>query len=227
MYYSSNSSPSSRLEDPRDKSPSDLVAVLVPGLSVLSTATLLVSDATLDQEDSHENGVSPGKKGEGPLLGSSVHGQTSSSALRVGQDQVSEVVGVTDNSPPSRAQKNSLVLLSIGSVVLGLDDLGLLSPDDAVSLGLTSEILLVVDKAEDDVSEGSGSEKDGSSHIGEIVGIAGKVLSLESVGSGQPDHGSPSKVESVVVVANVNGAEVPVRVSTAHLKQRNLRTSPR
>lgn len=117
---------------------------------------------------------------------------------------------MSHGAPPTRAEKDSLVLHTVGGLVLGLDNLCLLAPDDAVALGPASEILLVVDETEDNVAGCTGSEEESSAKVGEGVRVVCKVLGLKGVDCRQPHHASPREVEAVVVVADVNGAKVPI-----------------
>lgn len=48
--------------------------------------------------------------------------------------------------------------------------------------------------------------------VREVNRILGEVLSLQGVDCGQPDDAAPREVESEMVVADVDGAEVPVFV---------------
>lgn len=101
------------------------------------------------------------------------------------------------------------MILPIRSLVSGPDNLCLLSPDHALAIGTSDNVFLIIDGAEYHISRDTNRQDSSRSCVREINRVAGKVLRLESVDCRKPDHGTPSKVESVVVVANIDGAEIP------------------
>lgn len=92
-----------------------------------------------------------------------------------------------------------------------LDHLGLAAPDIALAPSAPCEILLVVNGAEEDVARQSGGEDHGRGGVREVVRVPCEVLSLKCVDGREPDHRPPGEVEAVVVVADVDCAEVPKR----------------
>ena len=70
----------------------------------------------------------------------------------------------------------------------------------------------MVDTAEDDVA-GDASEEDHSClKVRPDHGIASEVLRLKGVNRGKPHDTPPSKIESKMIMTNVNRAEIPIFV---------------
>lgn len=188
--------------DAGQDNPADLLAILLPSLSILQRAALLISPAAMNEQNGHEDGVGPWQE----VL------EAAGSAHRVRQDQITKVVDVSGISPPARAQQNAVMLESILGAILDMYNLRFLAPKHAISLGATDEILLVIDRAEQNISSNTGACQENGPEVGENDWVDCQVLGLKSVNTWEPDNGSPSEVEAKVVMANIDSAKVPILV---------------
>lgn len=126
--------------------------------------------------------------------------------------EVTDIVEVTRETPVTGAEEERLVGLAVGGDEGGADDLGGLAPDHALAVSRADDILLVVDGAEDEVAGKADSENDAELNGGQVDGVADKIVRLEGVQPGQPNGITPGEVEAEVVVGDIDGAEVPVLV---------------
>ena len=88
----------------------------------------------------------------------------------------------------------------------------LLPPNHAIALRPSYQILLVIDATKQNVPPNPEAEDERSRGPGEVDGVAREILDLQGVHGRQPGRGTPGKVEAKVVVADVDGAYVPVLV---------------
>lgn len=157
---------------------------------------------TVQQQDGHVDDVEVRQE----VLGAAGH------AHGERDQEVTDIVEVTRETPVTGAEEERLVGLAIGGDEGGADDLGGLAPDHALSVGRTDDIFLVVDGAEDEVAGEADGENKAELDRGQVDGVADEVVRLEGVQPGQPDGITPGEVEAEVVVGDINGAEVPVLV---------------
>jgi hypothetical protein len=116
-------------------------------------------------------------------------------------------------TPPSREKKDTLMLKAILSPILHTNDFGRRSPKLAVSFRSANEILLMVDGTEDGVTANSYPEDSQSMKVRQSGGVPGQVLGLKGVYRRKPDDGAPCKVETKVVMTDVDRPQIPVFVN--------------
>lgn len=162
----------------------------------------MVTLNAVEQKDGHIDDVKIGQQ----VLGTAghAHGQ--------GYQQVTDIVEVARETPVTGAQQQGLMGLSIRCNEGGADDFGGLAPDHTLAVGGANNVLLVVDGAEDEVSNVSDSKDKGKLDRSQVDGVANEVVRLEGVQPGQPNGITPGQVEAKVVVGNVDGAQVPILV---------------
>jgi len=160
-----------RLVDVRDELVRDSLHVLLPELAVLALAASVITLDAVQQQDGHVDDVEVRQQ----VLGTArhAHGQ--------GDQQITNIVEVTGETPVSRAQQQRLVGLAIRGDERGADDLGGLAPDHALAVGGADNILLVVDGAEDEVSSEANGEDESKLERGQVNGVANQVVGLEGV----------------------------------------------
>jgi hypothetical protein len=81
-----------------------------------------------------------------------------------------------------------------------------------MAFGAANEIFLVVDTAEKNIATDACKENSRRLEVGPYHGIAGQILRLKGVDGWEPDNRSPGKVESKVVMANIDSAKIPIFV---------------
>ncbi len=114
--------------------------------------------------------------------------------------------------PVPGTQQQAVMLQAVFRLILHPQNSGGRTPEGAIALGATNEIFLVVDAAEEDVAAETGGEDSDGLEVREDDGVAGEVLRLEGVDTGEPDEGAPREIEAEMVVADIDGSEVPVFV---------------
>lgn len=70
----------------------------------------------------------------------------------------------------------------------------------------------MVDGAEEDITADSCEKDCCSLDVRPYDWISGEVLGLKGVNGREPDKGSPCEIESEVVMANIDGPEIPILV---------------
>ncbi len=91
--------------------------------------------------------------------------------------------------------------------------LSLLSPDVAPAISTTNQVFLVIYRSEEYITSKPSGKGYRCSQRRQLDRVACKILRLQGVNCRQPDHGAPGQIEAEVVVAHVNGTEVPNNVS--------------
>lgn len=153
----------------------------------------------MNQEQRHPDGVVPHQHLASP--GQSTRGEAN--------EQVAHVVGVSRQPPPTAAEEQARMLLAICCRIRCCDDLGRFAPDEALAAGTTDTVLLVVDGTEDGVTCKADAEEECLSGHRRRRGIQAEVLTLDRVHGWQVTEAAPSKVKAIVIMGNVNGAQVP------------------
>jgi hypothetical protein len=125
--------------------------VLFPELSILAMTSLVVTLNANEEESRHVEDVKVGE--DVARAAGHAHGQR--------DQKVTNVVKVTGETPESRSEKERLVDFSIRGNVLGPNDLSRLSPDFALAVRRSDNVLLIVDSPEDIVSTHSSRENNG------------------------------------------------------------------
>lgn len=98
--------------------------------------------------------------------------------------------------------------ISVGGLVGGLDVLGLLSPDDGVSLGLPEPLALLIDVIVDIDGEDPGEEEENSLLGANVDGVGDEEEGAVGVEGGKPVEAAPANVKPEAVVHDVNGIEI-------------------
>lgn len=91
--------------------------------------------------------------------------------------------------------------------------LGLPPPNAALAISTTNQVFLVIYRSEEHITSESGCEYDRCAQRRQLDGVPCKILRLQCVNCWKPYYGAPGQVEAKVVVAHVNGTEVPGDVS--------------
>jgi len=176
--------------------PFDPLAIFLPALPILHRTALLISPAAVNQQRSHENRVRPGEQ----------IGKTTSRTHRVREDKIAKVVHVSCVAPPAGAEEKTVMLEPVFRAVFDTHDLGWGTPEEAVALGASYKILLVIDGAEENVSTYASEEKEEELEIRQDDWVNGEILCLECVYTGKPDNRAPCEVKSEVIMTDIDGA---------------------
>jgi len=105
------------------------------------------------------------------------------------------------------------MFLAITSAISTSDVLGGFSPYRDLAFVSPEPIPLVVSRAESAIADQTGGQDGSGLERGEVGWIAGKILHLESVKSGQEGRVAPGEGEAEMVMADVDGPCVPGRIS--------------
>ena len=103
--------------------------------------------------------------------------------------------------------------LAVFGPVRATDVLGLGAPDCGVAVGRSHDVFLMVGGPEYTVACEAEEGQEGSLPVGQVNGIAGKILGLDGVDGGDQGHGAPAQVVAEMVMADVDGAKIPVGAS--------------
>lgn len=145
--------------------------VLLPVLAVLALAAGMITLDTVQQQNGHVDDVVVRQQVLGAA--SHAHGQR--------DQQIAHIVEVARQTPVAGAEQQRLVGLAIRCHKRSADDLGRLAPDHALAVGRTNNVLLVVDRAEDEVSCKADGEDDAELNWGQVNWVAEEVVGLEGV----------------------------------------------
>lgn len=145
--------------------------VLFPELAILALAASVITLDAVQQQDGHVDDVEVRQQ----VLGAAghAHGQ--------GDQEITNIVEVTRETPVSGAEEERLVGLAVRGDERGADHLGGLAPDHALAVGRADNVLLVVDRAEDEVTSEADGENETELDGGQVDGVADQVVRLESV----------------------------------------------
>jgi hypothetical protein len=91
-----------------ENDPPNPLAIFLPALAILLRTPFFIPPTAMNQQNCHENGISPRQQMRESTR--STHG--------IGQDEIAEVIHVSREAPPSRAQKQGVVLQSIVRSIL-------------------------------------------------------------------------------------------------------------
>lgn len=97
-------------------------------------------------------------------------------------------------------------------VILHMQHFSFGTPDRASALRAAYEVLLVVHAAEERVAADTREKDTYGVRRWQHDGVSGEVLRLQGVHAWQPDHGAPGEVKAKVVMADIDGTEVPIFV---------------
>lgn len=111
--------------NPRENHPSHSLAVLIPTRPILLRTSLLISPATMNQQNSHEQSIRPRQQVFKSTR--STHG--------IGQDEITQIIHVSSPAPPSRAEQNTFMLQTIMSSILDGNDSSWWAPEVAFAFG--------------------------------------------------------------------------------------------
>jgi len=145
--------------------------VFLPVLAVLALAASVITLDTVQQQNGHVDDVEVGQQ----VLGTAghAHGQR--------QQQIADIVEVARQTPVAGAEQQRLVRLAIRCHERSANDLGRLAPNHALAIGGANNVLLVVDRAEDEVSCRADGEDDAELDWSQVDRVAEKVVGLECV----------------------------------------------
>jgi hypothetical protein len=125
--------------------PLDSLAIFLPSLPILLRATLLIPPAAMNEQGRHENSICPRQQVVKPTC----------CAHWVWQDEVAKIVDVSCKAPPSRAQKDTIMLYPITCSVLDSDKFSWRTPQLAVAVRATHDVFLVIDGSKQNVATDS------------------------------------------------------------------------
>lgn len=182
-----------------DESVRHSVRVLLPVFAVFAAAAVLVPHTAVHQQDGHVNDIK-------------VREQVTESAGRaVGQrsHQVPSVVKMPGHAPEASGEQFAFVDASVGRAVGALDVGRLAAPDGAGSLCASEQVLLVVRGAEDVITSQTKEQNGRGVDVRELDGMVDQVQALQRVEIRQPHTVSPAQHPSKVIMADVNGLQVP------------------
>lgn len=112
----------------------NLLAILFPVRTIFFSAAIIITKGTVGQQDGEEDNVE---------VGSNNASIESWQTPKEGSKNFWHVMEVTRNSPPT-VQKKQTFSYGISGVVFSDNASGLLSPNDAFSLGLTEDVTLPI-----------------------------------------------------------------------------------
>lgn len=115
-------------------------------------------------------------------------------------------------APPSRAEKQAIMFQSVLRPVLDAENFCFGAPYLALSLGSAAQVLLVINAPENGVPTDTSDGDCSSLQRRQDDWISGKILGLEGVHAGEPDDAAPCKIESEMIVADIDGAKIPIFV---------------
>ena len=104
------------------------------------------------------------------------------------------------------------MLHPITRLELRTDEACFATPNDTIAFGATHKVLLVIHAAEKHVASDSKTKNHGSLEPRELKRVTCEILHLQRVHGRKPRGRAPGEVEAKVVMANVNGANVPILV---------------
>lgn len=122
----------------------------------------------MNQQDCHKDGVSPRKQVV----------EAACSAHAVAEDQISQVIRMSCQTPPSRDKHYAFVGQAIACLILHPEDLGLGSPDEAIALGTSRKVFLVVYRAKQSISTSANDRQANHSRHRQGYWTASEVLRL-------------------------------------------------
>ena len=216
QIYKHSTASSIHLVDTRDDLPPDNLLVLLPILTVLLGALLVISQITVDQENGKVQDVevgehdtpSPGlaldnlttvKHGDGTrgaaasaqnLITSNAGGKRVRPALQ----PIAEIVDMASDAPPSGGDETGASLgLEVGKML------------DAGVLGVRAEVvLLAVGQTEDAITSSQNSADSDQAQSAELLGVGSQVTGLGRVHEGHPNNVSETQHESKAIGGDVH-----------------------
>lgn len=138
-----------------------------------------------------------------------VTGASNEDAGTVAQQQIAGLVGVPRPPPPAAAEEQARVLAAVRGLVGSCQKPGRFAPDEAAPSKSAEAVLLVVDSAEDKVACDLQSKDDGEIRRGGRGRVQAQVLALDSVGGRQEAKATSGEIKAVIVVGDVDGAQIP------------------
>lgn len=172
------------LVDARDDTAADKLAVLVPVLSILLLASLVVAKLTVHEQNRKVGNVEVRNGGS----------ESTRQRPCPGHDPVAKIVGVSRTAPPARSQQ--LASRSGGHVL------------EVLGVGAVAELVLFrVGFAENVVADEVDSNDSRSSSDTEVDRSESKVAGLQTVDEGHPDEVSNREHETEAVGGNVHSGE--------------------
>jgi len=156
----------------------------------------------MNEQGRHENSICPRQKVVKPTC----------CAHWVWQDEVAKIVDVSRKAPPSRAQKDTIMLYPITCSVFYSNNFSWRTPQLAVAVRTTHEVFLMIDGSKQNVATDSSCQNCQGQGVWEDDRVSSKVLCLESIHPRKPDNGSPCQVKSKVIMTDVDSAKIPIFV---------------
>ena len=103
------------------------------------------------------------------------------------------------------------MLFAVRSLVLGHNVLCGLAPYQALSLTKrrSEPVFFIVGNSENRISHQANAENNSQICLGDWGRVHAEILRLDGVRRGQKAETAPGEIEAVVVVGNVDGAQVP------------------
>ena len=207
MFFSS--SPSKYV---RDELVRHLLLVIIPVLAVLCSATGVVPEGSIEEQDRQEDHVE---------VRHDVCEQGRGSPKKGPQD-LRDVVKVPCDAPPAGEKQERGLGLPFSCLVPCCDELGLLSPHLGFAGGCSEYLALLVGSPVDVDAQDSQAEDRGSNGKRQVDWVLNQVKHRRGVDAWHPNEASPAYVESCPVVRNVHGAEV-ARLPQEELEDINIR----
>lgn len=102
---------------------------------------------------------------------------------------------------------------SVRRLIGNLDHFCWLAPDPTLTVGTSRYVFLMVNAPEENVAADPHGKDGKAVRILKDNRVDGEVLGLERVHGWEPDKGAPCEVEAEVIMADVNGAEIPVLIN--------------
>ena len=153
------------LDDTREDSVRDALLVLDPNVLVLGGALVVVADGTVGVERDEVDGIPESED----------MSESAGEGKREGDDPISEIVGLAEDTPPSRDEDASVS-----------ESLRLLTPDENVRVVL-KVVLLRVGTAENPVSNAEEGNESDLPEGGNTVGDGGRGHQVPGLdGEGEP-----------------------------------------
>lgn len=160
---------------------------------------MLVPNAAVGEQNAHVNDVEVRQdvlKATSQAIGQRAH-------------QVSRVVEMTCPAPKSGGHQLAVVLGPIHGHVGALNVLRLLPPDPAVAIGTTEEVLLVVGHSEDEITQQAQHQDPYGMGCAQLDRVVNQIQTLQSIEVRQPNAVSPAQIPSKMIMADINGFQVP------------------
>ena len=186
------------LENTRDDSVWNPVAVLSPVDGVFLAAFLVVAECSMDEENSEEYEVGVRHnvcecRGHGP---------------QEGEQQLGQVVEVPRQAPVAGHQEKTVPLLAACHCVLGPDHVRSTAPHETISVGAADVLFLLVGQVIDDDGCNAGRDYRQAQDRTEIEGVVDHIETDRGVQAGDEDQTAPADVEAGAVQHDVDGAHV-------------------